>query len=319
VHEQQLAVTQPIVRPLRLVFGAGRLLQAETNALVVRDTVQGDSVLQAPLEAVRALAQGSDGALFALGLSGGVRLEPRSTQRKNFAQVVFLPGSNLFPDLEEPSHFYVYYSTEQQLYRYSFDAEGGAFLAIEAQIPLNGCDAAGPLTQLRDSAFVCRSAHAIIRKAPRGGRSEFKFPAGVGQPSWLLPAKRFDELFSVSQSGEVVHWRLDASRPVLGRFQLPAPPFAAAANTDALAFILASAPEPGQPRRWTLHVTDFDGQLRLDASLPEREVTAGEDWLERLIADKNLAISGFEPLVAVGGAERVTVWNYAQGRQVFSR
>jgi hypothetical protein len=107
--------------------------------------------------------------------------------------------------------------------------------------------------------------------------------------------------------------------PELGRFQLPSAPYAAAANGDALAFVLVSPPEPGQTRRWSLLVTDFDGQPRFRAALAAASAAADDHWLEALVEDKNLAISSFGPLVAVGGSVRVEVWDYATGQPVFER
>jgi hypothetical protein len=317
VHEQRLEVTPPSVQPAKLAFGPGGLLQASAGKVVLRDVAEGNVIAEASLDGFRAMARGTDGALFALGLQGGVRFERVGAARKRFPHVTFFPGSSLFPDLEQPDYFYVHEPGQQQLYRYSFEAEGGALLPIEAQFSLEGCVSA--LALLRDGAFVCRTSGGIARRAPRGRKSEFKLPTGVGEPLRLLPAKRLDELFSVSRSGEVVHLRLESGTPVLGRFQLSAPPFAAASNAEALAFILVSPPAPGLPRRWQLLVTDFDGQQRFQADLVEKGVSAADDWMQAVVEDKNLAISEYDPLVAVGGAEQVWVWDYGKGRQVFAR
>jgi len=53
--------------------------------------------------------------------------------------------------------------------------------------------------------------------------------------------------------------------------------------------------------------------------LPAASASADDDWLPALVEDKNLAISAFEPLVVVGGAKSVTVWDYVQRRALFSR
>ncbi len=100
---------------------------------------------------------------------------------------------------------------------------------------------------------------------------------------------------------------------------MPAPAYAATANTEALAFVLVSKPQVGQARRWSLLVTTFEGQPRFESDLPALAPSAQADWLAVAVEDKNLAISGFEPLVAVGGARRVSVWDYAQGRPLFTR
>jgi hypothetical protein len=317
LHEQRLLVLPPSVPAQELEFGPERLLQANQDHVVLRDTQQGESLSEVNLGTVLALAHGSDGALFAIGTSGGTRFESHTKKGRAFPHAAFLPGSTLFPDLESPSQFYVHYPVAQELLRYSFESEAGAFLPIEAHIPLEGCVSAP--TQLRDGALACRTATGFARKAPRGARTDFKPAVDLGQPFRLLPAKRLDELYAIDRGGEVKHVRLVAGVPVLAAFQLPAPPYAAAANAEALAFVLVSAPEVGKERRFRLLVTDLDGQIRMQAELGSPAASADDDWAKAVTSDKNLAISGFEPLVAVGGAGYVAVWDYRDGKPRFTR
>jgi len=319
LREQRLEIAPPTVQSALLAFGTGRLLQASLDKVTFRDSARGEVITEASIGAVRAVAHGSDGSLFAVGASDGARLEPRMKGAKHFPRVIFLPGSQLLPDLETPSHFYVYYPVDAQLFSYAFASQGGSILPIEASFQLEGC--LEPMTQLRDGAIVCRTAAGFVRQAPRGSRAEFGFPASDDPWVRLLPGMRLDEFFAISKAGEVVHLRLAGGLVVLARFRLPAPAYAATANTEALAFILVANPQPGQGqvRRWSLLVTDLDGKPRFESDLPGTVPSAEEEWVRTVVEDKNLAISGFEPLVAVGGAKRVSVWDYAQGRELFTR
>jgi hypothetical protein len=317
LHEQRLEIEPPSAAPQRLEFGPGRLLQASADHVVLRETEHGESMTEANLGLVLAIAHGSDGALFALGTSAGVRFESHAKKGRAFPAAAFFPNSIAFPDLEQPTEFYVYYPTQQQLLRYLFEAEAGPVLAIDATIPLEGCTSAP--TQLRDGALACHTATGFARKAPRGARTDFKPAVALGESFRLLPARRLDELFAIERAGEVKHLRLAAGVPVLGAFQLPAPPYAAAANGEALAFVLVTAPEPGKERRWSLLVTDFDGQSRLRVELEAKAAPADEDWAQAITEDKNLTISEYEPLVAVGGAAHVAVWDYREGKSRFAR
>jgi len=317
LREQQLEIAPPITQSARLSFGLGRLLQASSDKVTFRDSQQGDVITEASIGMVRAVAHGPDGSLFALGASAGARLEPRAKAVKRFPRVTFLPGSLLLPDLEDPSHFFVYYPEDPQLYWYPFANAGGPILPIEASFRLEGCGQ--PLVQLRDGAIVCRTASGFLRQAPRGSRSEFTFKASNEPWVRLLPGQRLDEFFAVGRAGEVVHLRLAGGLMELARFRLPAPAYAATANTEALAFVLVDDPQSGKARRWSLLVTDFAGRSRFQSDLPATAPSAEEDWLPAVVEDKNLAISGFEPLVAVGGERSVTVWDYALGRERFRR
>jgi hypothetical protein len=317
LREQRLEIAPPTVQSTLLSFGTGRLLQASLDKATFRDSARGEVIAEASVGTVRAVAHGVDGSLFAIGASSGVLLPPRVKAAKRFPRVTFLPGSQLLPDLEAPSHFFVYYPEEPQLYWYSFDGEPNSSLAIEASFAFEGC--LEPIVQLRDAAIVCRTKRGFLRQAPRGRRTEFTFPPSDDPPVRLLPAKRIDEFFAVSRAGEVLHLRLAGGLDLLARFRLPAPAYAASANAEALAFILVTSPQSGQARRWSLLVTDFDGQARFETDLLAAAPSAEEDWLAAMVEDKNLAISAFEPLVAVGGARRVVVWDYAQARELFSR
>ena len=317
LREQRLEIAPPTVQSALLAFGSDRLAQATVDKVTFRDSKQGQVIAEASIGAVRAVAHAPDGSLFAIGASAGARLEPRMKVAKRFPHATFLPGSELLADLEGPKHFFVYYPEDAQLFWYPFAGEGSSILPIEASFHLDNC--LGPIAQLRDNAIVCRTKTGFLRQAPRGSRTEFRFPQSEDLPVRLLPGMRLDEFFAVSKAGEVLHLRLAGGLVPLARFRLPASPYAAAANAEALAFVLVSNPQPGQPRRWSLLVMDLEGKPRFETDLPAQPPSADEDWLAAVVEDKNLAISAFEPLVAVGGASRVTVWDYTQGGALFSR
>lgn len=317
LRDQRLEIAPPTVQSALLSFGTDRLVQATVDKVTFRDSKQGQVITEASIGAVRAVAHGPDGSLFAIGATGSARLEPRMKVAKHFPRVPFLPGSELLPDLEGPGHFFVYYSEDAQLYWYPFSSEISSILPIEASFHLEGC--LEPIAQLRDNAIVCRTATGFLRQAPRGSRTEFNFPSSDDPLVRLLPGMRLDEFFAISKAGEVLQLRLAGNLAVVARFRLPGAVYAAAANTDTLAFVSMSSPQPGQPRRWSLRVTDFEGHARFETNLPATAPSADEDWLAAVVEDKNLAISVFEPLIAIGGAKRVTVWDYAQGRDLFTR
>lgn len=320
LRDRRLEIAPPTVQSELLSFGAQRLVQATFDKVTFRDSTQGQVITEASLGAPRAVAHGPDGSLFAIGASGGALLEPRAKTVKRFPHVPFLPGSRLLPDLEDPSHFFVFYPEGGELYFYPFASQASSLVPIEASFQLQGCRE--PLTQLRDNAIVCRTEPGFLRQAPHGTRAEYPTPNGVPSDApllRLLPGMRLDEFFAVTRGGEVFHLRLAETLLLLAHFRLPAPPYAAAANTEALAFVLVSDPRSESSRRWSLLVTDLEGRLRFERELPSQAPSAEEDWVAAVVEDKNLAISGFQPLVAVGGPRRVTVWDYAQARELFTR
>lgn len=316
VREYKLDIVAPRTPAQRLEFGLGRLAQASGDEVVFRETAHGEVVTRASIGAVRAVAHGSDGSLFALGASEGVRLEAHALRASRFPHTPLLPGATLFPVLEDPTHFDVYLPEEEQLLRYSFAAEPAPILASEAAFRLEGCGETVGL--LKDGAYVCRTTRGFARKAPRGQRREYALSSTLPESLRLLPSQRLDQFFSVGADGVVVELRLTEGLPEVGRFRLPAAPYAAAGNGEALAFVMVGEPAPPQPRRWTLLVTDLRGQPRLRADLPGKPASADDDWLASLVEAKNLAISWFEPLVMVGGASELGVWDYDKGQLRFT-
>jgi len=317
VHEQKAEIAPERDAITRLAFGKERLAQAMENKVVFRDLKDGSVATESELGTVYAVSESPNGSVFALGLSGGAWLEPEHKKARSFPHVAFFRGAALYPDLEQPNDFYVYYELQHELFHYSVESEGGAFLPIDERYPLTGCESAPEAT--RDGAFLCTTADGVERRAPRGREARFVWPKGVSPAVHLLGAKRFDEIYAVARSGEVTRLRLEPGMPEQARFQLPALPYAAVANAEALAFVLVTPPRAGAQRRFTLLVTDFDGQERLKVELPSRGAEASDDWLKAVIGDKNVALSRFEPLVAVGGSDSVSVWDYARGSLVFSR
>lgn len=317
VHRRALAITASTTPLTRLAFGAGRLVQATARGVVFRDSKLGEAVAESDIGSVFAVGHGSDGSLFALGSSSGVRLEPRAGKPRVFPRAPFLPGASLLADLQSPDGFFVYYPVEQQLFRYPFVSEASTLLLLDERFAFDGCS--GPLAALRDGAFVCRTRTGLLRKAPRGRRTELRGPAELEGAIRFLPAKRLDEVFAIGRAGQVTRHRLVPGLPVLGRFDLPDPPYEVVANEEALAFLLVSSPAPEQPRRWTLLVTDHQGQSKLRVELPSPPPRADDSWAAVEVEDKNLAISGNEPVVAIGGSARVQAFSYATGQALFAR
>ncbi len=100
LREQRLEIAPPPTQSALLTFGLGRLLQASWDKATFRDSKQGQVITEASIGAVRAVAHGADGSLFAVGASEGARLDPRAKTAKHFPHVTFLPGSRLLPDLK---------------------------------------------------------------------------------------------------------------------------------------------------------------------------------------------------------------------------
>jgi hypothetical protein len=93
--------------------------------------------------------------------------------------------------------------------------------------------------------------------------------------------------------------------------------FAAAKSKAGLAFVSVEPPSKG-PHRFWLSVYDFHGKQKLRLSLPPETASADPSWFARMLRNKALAASSYEPLVAVGGLETLTVWHAETGAKLHS-
>jgi hypothetical protein len=313
----------PLVAPRAplggLAFGKACLAQALPESVAFRDLTSGEAFAEAAIGAPRAIAVRPGGGLLALGAHGSARLEPAERSPHSLGAASFFPGSWLLPDLEDRMRFYVMYPSGQQIFRYDIGEAIAGMLPIAEQHTLAGY--AGALTLTRDGAFVYATDHGeIARSAPRGSHTIFPRAAGQALPWRLLPAERLDEVWSVADDGQVELLELARGLPVPKRFRVDGQPFEVAANHDSLAFIVTSLVDSDAgARSWSLLVVDFDGHERFKIELPAPEIGTDDAWFEKLAHGKELALSAFAPLVAVGGSAAVQVFDYRTRTKVFAR
>jgi hypothetical protein len=142
----------------------------------------------------------------------------------------------------------------------------------------------------------------------------FKPPVGSsGKPIWrLLPAARLDQLWVVSEDGEVELWTLIPNAPLVRKFRVAERPYEAVAAADALAFVTV-VQERGQARHFLAIVYNGKGTERFRVELPNDPATSSENWLSNVTQNKGIAVSEGEKKLAVGGPTWLRLWDLETG------
>jgi hypothetical protein len=174
----------------------------------------------------------------------------------------------------------------------------------------------GPLTVLRDGALLYRASDGIRRGLPGSPRSE-RYRAELA-PWRLLPARRIDQAWAIGADGAVELWQLTDRLVVVNRFALGAAPFDVAASETHLGAVVIDEGR-GVPRRFRLLVHSNEGARVLERVLPDGPPPVGENWAELAVRDRHVALSGTEPLVAVGGSGSLRVYRLTDGTTALER
>jgi hypothetical protein len=230
--------------------------------------------------------------------------------------VAFFPDSELAPERSNDGFFWVVHRATQTAQKYPLEPTELPMLLSNLETKLEGFDGRA-IAMSRDGVFVYSTAAGIARHVPRGKTVVFKPPAGsAGKPIWrLLPAGRLDQLWVISEDGEVELWTLIQNAPLVRRFRLAERPYEAVASADALAFVTI-AEERGKGRRFAATVHDDKGLERFRIELPSDPVTAEENWLSVVTQNKGIAVSDGEKKLAVGGPTWLGLWELGSGAKL---
>lgn len=312
IRETTLPVTAPPIAPQRLAFGKGVLGELGADRLLVRG---GKEEISVALREPRALVTLPSGALLALGAEGVYRLEPGAKKPRRYGHVVFFPDSELFPELADDRAFWVTHRSTKIAFRFRFEDGERSVLLPELETPLEGFDGRA-LAMHRDGVFVYSTDDGIARLVPRVRVTRMKRPEQASpEPIWrLLAPERLDRIWVVSERGGVELWQFAPVATLIRRFEIAPDPYEVAVTDSALAAIVVTQ-GGGRPRSFSLVVYDLEGRERFRHELPSDPATTDDSWLAAVTRNKNLAISGREQKVAVGGPTWLGVWDLSTGQK----
>lgn len=322
VQARKLALVPARAREPKLAFGKGVLGQLSDTELRIFDTRDFKLQQSRPLEGPRLLVTLADGGLLAVGSTQVLRLDPDNGKLSNVLRPMLLPGSELRADAVAADRVWVFDAGSGSgptprgpKLSSTLLSPGSSGLLLpdrEAQLELGP---GGVLGSTREGIWLYIANEQAQRLGPGGARlSKLRFPE-LPDLLWMLPARRLDQCYLVDAGGGVSRAFVSPGFKQLSGIRLSGVPWAAMAGDEGR--LLAAVVVAGAGPRFELQL--FDGELAPSgrAGLPAETPTGAEDWIKVVTRNQDLAVAAREPRVAVGGPDRVLIFD-AQGNQIFS-
>jgi hypothetical protein len=305
----RISLAAPAWERQPLAFGQKLFARVGANELEVFALPSFGSVMKRPLEGARGVLELAGGSLVAVGATEALRVDPGAKAPVRLPPIPWLPGTLLLPERRDSQLIWSVQTVGRLFLRQRLELDPTR--TFDKEVNLEGYDG-GPVTPLRDGAFLYRTRGGVRRALPESRPRTFKTDF---VPWRLLPARRVDQAWAVAEDGAVELWQLGERLLVQQRFAAGAAPFAAAASTQHLALVVVDEPA-GSPRRFRLLVFNNEGTRVLERVLPPGEPEVGENWAEVAVRDRNVAVAESEPFVAVGGPGGLEVFRLPDGERV---
>jgi hypothetical protein len=314
LRERKLDIVAARSPSQRVAFSRDRVGTLTDAELVTRDVEKFGVVARLAIEEPRRVLTAVDGSLVVLARRVSHRLSTRPPALASHGPVPLFADTLVFGDRMSADLLWVKHPFGEALYGYRLGSGGASGLALEAELPLDGCD--GALAGLRDGSFVYTAAGRLHHMFPRGRRLESR---GRAAEVWrLLPARRIDQLWSAREDGRLELLQIGSGFVSIRALEAGRGVFDVDASEQYLALVTVEQGD-GRPRRWHLKVLDLTGKSALEVELPPDTLEPrGPDWVRDLTRDRHVVLSPFAPLVAVGGPTWLGVWNVKSGAPVYT-
>lgn len=294
--------------------------QLTHDELRVFDLASFERIASHPLSGPRALVALADGALLAVGGDRALRFEPGNRRFEPVVRPALLWG-DIYADAQLRDRIWLFDGGgapalgPPQLHAFRLVAG-----AARVQLPEQSIELAAPRGGVfgasREGVWLYLTPGRAERLSPGGLRLPGFALAETELPAWVLPARRLDQGLWLDEAGSLSRRlvvppgrRLGAPAELAGR------PYAVAVGDEGklVAVTAVTAPGPG------FELLLLDAELRLVArrELPSEEPPDGDDWVQAVTANQQVAVSSTKPLVAVGGPGRLRVLD-GRGEEIFS-
>lgn len=303
----------PLRHPSQSIgFWDRRLFQLEPDQVRVYETTSFSSVVH-NIKTPRALALDPQQGVSVVGREGLFSLSRGQTPFFHYAAVTFLPGSQIFPDLLEKDHVWVYHENAPALYRYHLVPGVKPMLPLVEELSLPASDGVAFL-QLKDGTFAYTARDKVVHVSEHG--SVRQFSVEVKSPIVrLAKAPRVDRLWALCEDHDLVLLQFDDHLREVKALKLGREPLDIAVGGPMLAAVF----ETVRPKQRQFEIVVYDAELRevLRAIRVPQIDFRSPDWAERLSNNHGLALSEQGALLALGGPERLAVWDVRSGKLRF--
>ena len=312
VRSRELSLAAPGWQLQSHVFGKNLYVRLTGDAAQAYSMPGGALLFEWPLVEGRGVVEIAGGSVVVVSKADAYRVDPGAKESVRLPPIPFLPGTVLVPDRKDSSGLWSIHSVGRVLARHVLDISGKR--TIDGVVPLADYDG-GPVTAMRDGALLYRAADGVRRALPGGRAHRLKSEL---VPWRLLPGRRVDQAWAVSENGAVELWQVGERIAVIARHSLSAAPFDVAASAEYFAAVVVEEGK-GTPRRFRLILLSEKGDEVMRVELPVEEPAQGEKWAALAGRDRHVALAESDPLVAVGGPGSVRVLRIPDGQSVLSR
>jgi hypothetical protein len=167
----------------------------------------------------------------------------------------------------------------------------------------------------REGVWLYFDGEHIERVAPGGARLARLAWPGLKQPFLALPTRRLDQEYLLEDDGHLTRVLVTPLFRKLSESDLGLRPFAACVADGAR--VLAVIALAGEGPRFELRLFDEKLTATGRAPLASEPPTGRDDWLRVVTRNLELACSPHEARVAVGGPDRVEIFD-RQAERVLS-
>jgi hypothetical protein len=291
----------------RLVLGKGVVGQLTEDSLRVYSTRDASLLSSAPLEAPRAVLALADGSLLAIGARAMLRVEP-GHKPVSLSKPVFLPGADVFADAVQADRMWIFDGRRAppRLASYRLEKGGPLVQLPEQELELES-PSGGVLGTTREGVWQYFSSGRIERFGPGGARLKTLTTPDLDQNLIVLPTRRLDQQYLLSESGKLTRALVTPHFRKLSEHELGLVPFAAAVADEGRLLAVITVVSEGP----TFELRLFDDKLvqRCRVLLPAEPPTGRDDWVQVVTRNLRLAGAAREPLVTVGGPDRVLIFD----------
>lgn len=313
LRAQRLALGTRRVAPGRLAFTRRHLAVLTATELVLFETKSFTVARRFALSAPRKVVATVDGGFAVADADATLQVTPRDLSLVRHPRLTLFASSELWADRRDPLVLWVHHEGEAAIYRYHLDPmlAGQPLLAPADRIELLDHDGRAVLA-LKDGSFAYTAPDELHQLFPHGKARTNEIPSSLGELWRLLPTRRIDQLWTATTELELELWQLAPRLRSVRRLALGGKPFDLATSDQSLA-VVRTAESTTAPRQWSLVVYDDTGRERFTAALPPDPEPTTEDWVERAIRDREVALARADPWVAVGGPTAIAVWETGSG------
>ncbi|MEZ4370924.1 MAG: hypothetical protein R3B07_08860 [Polyangiaceae bacterium] len=319
--------------PRSLVISGKRVLRVAKDEVEAFSISPLQRVSSEPLPGARFGLALKDGAFVGLGTRELLLLPNPDTRRDDDVQmrtprVSVFPGSQLFADRREERDIWVHHPFDSSLYRYEVAPSASVLLPMKEVVELKDYDH-GAFAGLANGSFVYSVGKQLYQIYPGGDAKKLGDLSELQAKVWrILPTQRIDQVWVMDETGKAVRVNLADHLRVSSSLSSPEAksedgavasephkPFDTLSSGRYIARLLVASGK--HKRTWKLVVNDLAGKRILEEDLPPDPFDDGkayDDWVEQVTKNFDLALADSPPLVAVGGPNRITLWDLKTGK-----